>query len=81
MPVYYYLSTADAEAARERVLAFTHGDTYKHVPGYQVTVSHFHTHFNEQLTDAGTMDLQADLVAGVSRARNQYRDDVRLSRR
>ena len=32
--------------------------TIKAMPGYQVLVSHFHIHFNEQLTDAGTMDLQ-----------------------
>jgi len=58
MPVYYYLSAGNAEAARERVLAFTHGDRYKAMPEYQVTVSHFHTAINEQLTDAGTIDLQ-----------------------
>jgi hypothetical protein len=58
MPVYYYLSAEGPEAARERVLAFTHGDRYPALDGYQVTVSHFHTAFNEQLTDAGTLDMQ-----------------------
>ncbi len=28
------------------------------MPGYKVLVSHFHMHFNEQLTDAGTIDVQ-----------------------
>jgi hypothetical protein len=58
MPVYYYLSPENAESTERSVLAFTHGDRYKPVPGYQVAVSHFHTHFNEQLSDAGTIDLQ-----------------------
>ena len=35
-------------------MAFTHDDVYKPMPGYKVLVSHFHFHFNEQLTDAGT---------------------------
>jgi hypothetical protein len=58
MPVYYYLSAADPRAAGRSVLAFTHDDTFKPMPGYQVAVSHFHTHFNEQLADAGTIDYQ-----------------------
>ena len=58
MPVYYYLSPENAESTERSVLAFTHDDRYKPVPGYQVAVSHFHTHFNEQLSDAGTIDLQ-----------------------
>lgn len=58
MPVYFYLSPDDGQAAQETVLAFTHQDTYKAMPGYKVLVNHFHTHFNEQLTDAGTLDYQ-----------------------
>lgn len=58
MPVYYYLSPDDASATQRAVLAFTHEDRFKPMPGYEVAVSHFHTHFNEQLSDAGTIDLQ-----------------------
>jgi hypothetical protein len=58
MPVYYYLSPEDSRATQEAVLAFTHDDVYKPLPGFQVLTSHFHFHFNEQLTDAGTLDLQ-----------------------
>ena len=58
MPVYFYLSAEDARTAHARVLAYTHDDTYKRLPGYQVAVSHFHTHFHEQLSDAGTLDAQ-----------------------
>ncbi len=58
MPVYFYLSPADGHATAEAVLAYTHDDRYKAVPGYKVLTSHFHMHFNEQLSDAGAIDLQ-----------------------
>lgn len=56
MPVYFYLSPSDSRSTQQAVMAFTHDDVYKPVPGYKVLVSHFHFHFNEQLSDAGTMD-------------------------
>lgn len=58
MAVYFYLSPDSAAAARENALAYTHQDRYKPVPGYQVAVCHFHTHFGEQLADAGSLDLR-----------------------
>jgi hypothetical protein len=58
MPVYFYLSAEDSRATDERVLAYTHGDVYKAMPGMKVLVSHFHFHFNEQLTDEGTLDYE-----------------------
>ena len=58
MPMYLYLSTANGEATQSSILAYTHDDHYKEMPGYKVLVSHFHMHFNEQLTDAGTLDQQ-----------------------
>ena len=58
MPVYYYLSAGDPESTASSVLAYTHDDRFKPLPGYQVATSHFHTHFNEQLADSGTIDLQ-----------------------
>ncbi len=39
-------------------MALTHDDIYKPMPGFKVMVSHFHFHFNEQLTDAHNEDLQ-----------------------
>jgi len=56
MASYFYLSPNDSHATQQQVMAFTHDDVYKPMPGYKVLVSHFHFHFNEQLTDAGTMD-------------------------
>jgi len=58
MPVYFYLSPEDSRATQQAVMAFTHDDVYKPMPGMKVLVSHFHFHFNEQLTDAGTLDFQ-----------------------
>jgi len=62
MPVYYYLSSGDARAAQQAVLAFTHEDRYKPLPGYRVMTSHYHVHFNEELQDAGTMDLESPWI-------------------
>jgi hypothetical protein len=56
MAAYFYLSAEGSGPTQQRVLAYTHDDTYKGVPGYKVAISHFHTHFNEELTDAGTID-------------------------
>ena len=56
MPVYFYLSGANVETTQQRILAYTHDDVFKPMPGFKVLVSHFHFHLNEQLTDAGTMD-------------------------
>lgn len=58
MPVYFYLSPNDSKSTQQAVMEFTHDDVYKPLPGYKVLVSHFHFHFNEQLTDAGTMDQE-----------------------
>ncbi len=62
MPVYLYLSPNGSHATQESVLALTHDDVYKPMPGFKVLVSHFHFHFNEQLTDAGSMDVQPPWV-------------------
>ncbi len=58
MAVYFYLSPQDSRTTQAEVMAFTHDDVYKPVPGYKVLVSHFHFHLNEQLTDLGTMDFE-----------------------
>ena len=58
MAVYFYLSPESSRATQEHVMAFTHDDVYKAMPGFKVLVSHFHVHFNEQLSDAGTLDMQ-----------------------
>jgi hypothetical protein len=62
MAVYFYLSPEPGRATQQAVMAFTRGDYYQPLPGYKVAISHFHTHFNEQLSDAGTLDLQPTWV-------------------
>ena len=63
MAVYYYLGPAQAEDTLKAVLAFTNGDKYKPLEGYQVAVSHFHTHFAEQLADEGSFDLRPPWIS------------------
>jgi hypothetical protein len=42
------------------VLAYTHDDLFKPVPGYKVLVSHFHVHLGEMLIDQGTLDYRPE---------------------
>ncbi|MGH9351574.1 MAG: hypothetical protein ACRD2G_05355, partial [Terriglobia bacterium] len=58
MAVYFYLSPENTRATQQAVMAYTHDDTFKPVPGFKVLVSHFHLHFNEVLTDRGTLDYR-----------------------
>ena len=64
MPVYFYASPEPAEPTRQSVLAFTHGDMFKSIPGYKTMVNHFHLGFTQRLRAAGGLDGQMqDLVA------------------
>jgi hypothetical protein len=65
MPVYFYLSPADAGQTRESVLAYTHGDRYKPLPGYKTMVTHFHTAFTQELTEAGSLDTQPPWISAM----------------
>src|SRR5262249_47265198 len=60
MPVFYYASAEPAEATRDAVLAFTHGDRYKPVAGYKTLVHHYHMRLGLRLMAAGSAD--ADIV-------------------
>jgi hypothetical protein len=57
MPVYFYLSPDDGNACRESVMAFTHGDRYKPLPGYKTMATHFHTAFTQELIESGNLDI------------------------
>jgi hypothetical protein len=56
MPVYFYISPDDGNACRESVMAFTHGDRYKPLPGYKTMATHFHTAFTQELIESGSLD-------------------------
>jgi hypothetical protein len=64
MPVYLYPTLGKAEANVEAALAFTHGDRYKPLLGYQVMNHHYHMDLGERLIAAGSVDTKLpDLVA------------------
>jgi hypothetical protein len=57
MAVYYYLSAEGARATQQAVMAYTHDDAYKPVPGFKTVTGHFHLDFNEMIRDRGTSDF------------------------
>lgn len=64
MAVYFYLSAEGGERTRQSVLAFTHGDRFKALPGYHTMVNHMHIRFTERLREAGSLDAETpDLMA------------------
>jgi hypothetical protein len=58
MAIYYYLSPKDDHATDEAVLAYTHNDVFKPLPGFKVLTGHFHLDLNEQLRDRDNLDYQ-----------------------
>lgn len=62
MAVYFYLSPVDDHATQQAVMAYTHGDVFKPLPGYKVLASHFHLDFNELLRDRETLDYRPPWV-------------------
>lgn len=63
MAVYYYLSPRGDRSTQESVLAYTHGDVFKPVPGYKVLTGHFHLDLNEQLRDRNDVDYRIDAMS------------------
>ena len=64
MGVYFYASPDGGEPARQAVLAFTHGDTFKPLPGYKTFVNHFHLDFTGRQRASGSLDTPfQDLAA------------------
>jgi hypothetical protein len=63
MAVYYYLSSKQPHATQQSVLAYTHDDVFKPLPGFKVLSGHFHIDFNEVLRDRQTLDYQPPWVS------------------
>ena len=64
MGVYLYASPDAGEPARQAVMAFTHGDAFKAIPGYKTFVNHFHLDFTGRQRLSGSLDTTfQDLVA------------------
>jgi hypothetical protein len=62
MAVYYYLSAANDRETQSAVLAYTHDDVFKPLPGFKVLTGHYHVDFNEMLRDRNTLDYQPGWV-------------------
>ena len=58
MPVYFYASAEPASHAIDSALAFTRGDRFKAVPGYQVMATHFHMGLVRRARQAGGLDAR-----------------------
>ncbi|MEO5739323.1 MAG: hypothetical protein ABIS29_01835 [Vicinamibacterales bacterium] len=56
MAVYYLVTPDSSEATRQAVMAYTHGDVFKPVPGYKTMVNHFHLRFTERQRASGSLD-------------------------
>ncbi len=62
MAVYYYLSAKGDHDTQEAVLAYTHNDVFKPLPGYKVMTGHFHLDLNEQLRDRDNEDYMISSI-------------------
>jgi hypothetical protein len=56
MAVYYLITPDSSDATRQAVMAYTHGDVFKPVPGYKTMVNHFHLRFTERQRASGSLD-------------------------
>jgi hypothetical protein len=65
MGVYFYPSADTADATRQSVMAFTHGDTFKPVAGYKTMVNHFHLRFTERVRASGSLDTPIQDIAAM----------------
>ena len=71
MAVYFYVSADPAPTTRTAVMAFTHDDHFKPLPGYQVMTHHYHMRFGLRLLaeagpDAEIEDLRALKSVGIN---------------
>ena len=65
MGIYYYVSADGAAPTRQAVLAFTHDDTFKPVPGYKTMVNHFHLRFTDRVRASGSFDTPVQDLAAM----------------
>ena len=58
MAAYFYIGAAAAQPTIQSVMAFTHGDRFKPVPGYQVMGNHYHSEYGNRLLQIGDLDTR-----------------------
>ena len=56
MTMFLYPTADSAQTAYQSALAFTHGDHYKPLKGYQVMNHHYHMDLGQRLGAAGSLD-------------------------
>ena len=71
MPVYFAIALGPVDAAMETAAAFTRGDRFAVLPGYQVMATHFHMGLTGKAQRAGGMsakvpDLEVLRAVGVN---------------
>jgi hypothetical protein len=68
MAGYFYASAALAQPTIQSVMAFTHGDHFKPLSGYQVMGNHYHSEYGNRLLQLGDLDTRLpdlDVVKAV----------------
>jgi hypothetical protein len=71
MPVFLYISPEAGQATADSALAFTHGDTFKPLAGYQVMGDHYHVGLARRLRESGGVDnrindIEAAKAVGIN---------------
>ncbi len=56
MGTYFYASPLRAEPTRQAVLAFTHDDMFKPIPGYKTMINHMHMSVKNEVMAGGSTD-------------------------
>lgn len=65
MAVYFYIGAGAAVATADEVLAFTNGDRFKPLPGYQVMAHHYHMDLGQRIQRAGSPDADIPDLAAI----------------
>ena len=67
MAVYYLITPDTAEATRQAVMAYTHGDVFKPIPGYKTMVNHFHLRFTNGCVRRGRSTTRSKISWSCAR--------------
>jgi len=65
MAAYFYVSPDPVMPTHEAVMAFTNGDRFRPLAGYQRMMTHLHSPFSMEMQDAGSLDSQPPWVSAV----------------
>ena len=78
MTVFLYPALSPGKDAVNQVLAFTHDDHYKPLPGYEVMQHHYHMDLGQRLLEANNLSILAARSSGDQGAGYQHRQPDRL---